>query len=212
MDQLVGEGVPLDVHHFVVGELVVDGVGNGIEQVGLAQAGLPVDEQGVIRLDGGGIAEIHGVRHGFAGGVGKFVFASYNKSVESVLVFPDPHIRFRDGAGNIRKGCLFAFGKSWLCLRHRGRRFLCGSSRLHCIGNAEDLYLYRETQNLRKSFLQGLQILAHQNAAVKFKGDDQKRRVVFKPTGLDVFNPAGVGGLRQLVCANLFLKVFFHQG
>lgn len=76
---------------FMLGLFFLTSFFDSHEKMGLSESAGSVDEQGVIRLDGGGIAEIHGVRHGFAGGVGKFVFASYNKSVESVLVFPNPH-------------------------------------------------------------------------------------------------------------------------
>ena len=36
LDELVGEGVPLDVDHPVLRVVLVDGVGDGVEQVGLA--------------------------------------------------------------------------------------------------------------------------------------------------------------------------------
>ena len=79
LDQLVGEGVPLDVDHLVLRVVLVDGVGDGVQQVGLAQAGLPVDEQGVVAL-----ARVVGHRPG--GGVGKFVGGAHHEALEGVLL------------------------------------------------------------------------------------------------------------------------------
>ena len=49
-DQFNGEFIALDIDDVVVGMLGVDLSGNGIEQVGLAQAGGAVDKQGVVGL------------------------------------------------------------------------------------------------------------------------------------------------------------------
>ena len=46
-DELVGKILPPDVDDLVVGVVLVDGVGDGVEQVGLAQTRLPVDEEGL---------------------------------------------------------------------------------------------------------------------------------------------------------------------
>ena len=79
LDELVGEGVALDVDHFIVRVVVVDGVGDGVKQVGLAQAGLAVDEQGVIA-----VARVVGHRPG--GGVGKFVGRAHHEPLEGILL------------------------------------------------------------------------------------------------------------------------------
>ena len=79
LDELVGEGVPLDVDHLVLRVVFVDGVGDGVQQVGLAQTGLPIDEQGVIAL-----ARVVGHRPG--GGVGKFVGGAHHEALEGVLL------------------------------------------------------------------------------------------------------------------------------
>ena len=47
LDQLVGEGIPFYVDHRQAGFVLMDRVGDGVEQVGLAQTGLPVDVEGV---------------------------------------------------------------------------------------------------------------------------------------------------------------------
>ena len=58
---------------------LVDGVGDGVEQMGLAQAGGPVDEQGVI-------AHSRVLRRLPGGGVGEFVGRAHYKPVEGVLL------------------------------------------------------------------------------------------------------------------------------
>ena len=45
LDELVGEGVALNIDDPVVRVVLVDLVGDGVQQVGLAQAGLAVDKQ-----------------------------------------------------------------------------------------------------------------------------------------------------------------------
>ena len=62
----IGEGISLDVDNFVIRVVFMDGVGDGVQKVGLAQAGLAVDKQWVITL-----SRIVGHRPG--GGVSKFV-------------------------------------------------------------------------------------------------------------------------------------------
>ena len=79
LDQLIGEGVALDVHHPEVGAGGVDFVGDGVEQVGLAQAGLAVDEQRVVAL-----ARVFG--HGQGGGVGELVGGTYHEALEGVVL------------------------------------------------------------------------------------------------------------------------------
>jgi hypothetical protein len=59
--------------------VVVDGVGDGVEQVGLAQPGFSVDEQGVVVL--GGV-----VGHGPGGGVGKLVGRAHHKALEGIFL------------------------------------------------------------------------------------------------------------------------------
>ena len=79
LDQLVGEGVPLDVDHLVLRVVLVDGVGDGVQQMGLAQAGLAVDKQGIIAL-----ARVVGHRPG--GGVGELVGGAHHEALEGVLL------------------------------------------------------------------------------------------------------------------------------
>ena len=59
--------------------MYVDGVGDGVEQVGLAQAGLPVDEQGVVVL-----RRVLGHRQG--GGVGQLVGVAHHEALEGVFL------------------------------------------------------------------------------------------------------------------------------
>ena len=69
-DEFVGEVLPADVDDLIVRVILVDGVGNGVEQVGFAQTGFPVDEEGVVILrrvlchcQGGGVGQLVGVAH-----------------------------------------------------------------------------------------------------------------------------------------------------
>ena len=64
--QLVGEVVALDIHDLRVGVVLLQPVGDGVEQVGLAQAGVAVDEQRVIVC-------ARALGHGVGGGVGQLV-------------------------------------------------------------------------------------------------------------------------------------------
>ena len=57
----------------------MDGVGDGVEQVGLAQAGLPVDEQGVITLP-----RVVGHRPG--GGVGELVGGAHHEPLKGIVL------------------------------------------------------------------------------------------------------------------------------
>ncbi len=79
LDELVGEGVALDIDDAVVRVLVVDLVGDGVEQVGLAQARLPVDEEGVV---------VHGrvVGHRPGGGVGELVGGAHHEPLKGVFL------------------------------------------------------------------------------------------------------------------------------
>ena len=81
VDQLVGEGVALDIDHLVAGVLLVDLVGDGVEQMGLAQAGLPEDEHGVV-------THARVVRHRPGGGVGKFVGGAHHEPLKGVFLRP----------------------------------------------------------------------------------------------------------------------------
>ena len=79
LDQLIGEGVALQVDDPVVRVVLVDAVGDGVEQVGLAQAGFAVDEQGIIAV--GGIFS-----HSQSGGMGKFVGRAYHEALEGIVL------------------------------------------------------------------------------------------------------------------------------
>ena len=79
LDQFIGEGISLDVDNFVIRVVFMDGVGDGVQKVGLAQAGLAVDKQWVITL-----SRIVGHRPG--GGVSKFVGGAHHEALEGVLL------------------------------------------------------------------------------------------------------------------------------
>ena len=74
-DQLVGEVVALDVHDAGVRPLLAQGVGDGVQQVGLAQSAVAVDEQGVVVLAGL-------LRHGLGRGKGQLVLGSHHIRLE----------------------------------------------------------------------------------------------------------------------------------
>ena len=77
-DQLVGEVVAFDVHDPVGRPGPGDVAGDGVEQVGLAQARLAVDEQGVV-----GAGRVLG--HGIGGRVGKLVAVAHDEPFKCVV-------------------------------------------------------------------------------------------------------------------------------
>ena len=91
LDQLNGEFIALDVSDFRGGVPVLDRVADGHEQVGLAQAGVAVDEEGIVifpRL----------LRHGDGGGVGELVGVADDKAIKGI-------------AGHLgQRGILLGFG------------------------------------------------------------------------------------------------------
>ena len=83
-NKFVGELVALDVNDVVFGVLLLDAVGDGIEQVGLAEAGLAVEKQGVI--DRGAL-----LRDGLRGGKRVLVGRADDEGVEGEL-----RVKFRE--------------------------------------------------------------------------------------------------------------------
>ena len=77
VDELVEEGLGGDVTHPVGRVVVVHVAGDGLEQVGLAQAGVAVDEQGVP-------APGRHLGHGLGGGVGEAVGPTDHEVLEGV--------------------------------------------------------------------------------------------------------------------------------
>ena len=57
----------------------MDGVGDGVQKVGLAQAGFAIDEQGIVALP-------RVVGHRTGGGVGEFVGGAHHEALEGVLL------------------------------------------------------------------------------------------------------------------------------
>ena len=81
VDELVGEVVPFDIHDAEIRPGDAQGVGDGVQQMGLAKAGVPVNKQGVVF--GGGIL---GDRQG--GGIGDPVGGSHHEFIEGELIAP----------------------------------------------------------------------------------------------------------------------------
>ena len=79
VDELIYEVLALGVHDAVPGVLALHPVGDGVEQVGLAQAGGAVDEQRIIG-SAGLICHLHG------GGEGELVGGAYHEALEGVPV------------------------------------------------------------------------------------------------------------------------------
>ena len=79
LDELVGEGVSLDVDDAVVGVLPVNLMGDGVHEVGLAQTGFSPDEQGVV-------PGARRLGHGPGSGVGELVGGAHHKAVEGVVL------------------------------------------------------------------------------------------------------------------------------
>ena len=84
-DQLIGELIPLDVGNAFFRALFMDLLPNGQKKMGLSQAGVAVDKQGVI-----GLARIF--RHGDGGSVGKLVGAAHDEAIKGIAR------HFRQGA------------------------------------------------------------------------------------------------------------------
>ena len=79
LNELVGEGVALDIDDAVVRMVCVDLVGDGVKQVGLSQAGFSVDEEGIV-------VEGRVVRHCAGRGVGEFVGRAHHEALEGILL------------------------------------------------------------------------------------------------------------------------------
>ena len=94
-DELVYKVLALDVEDTEAGMILSHPVGDGVEQMSLAQAGLPVDEQGVI-----GPARL--VRHLLGGGEGEFVGGAHHEPLKGVF--------FRLPAAGVGGGALGGVG------------------------------------------------------------------------------------------------------
>jgi len=70
-DQLVGEVVALDIDDAGLRPALLHQMSDGVQQMGLAQTGIAVDEQGVVALR-------RLLRHGFGGGVGQLVLGPHH--------------------------------------------------------------------------------------------------------------------------------------
>ena len=79
VDQFVGEIVALHVCDLGVGVVAADHIGDGVDQVGLTQTGVTVDQQGVVVL--GGM-----LRDRLGGGVGQLVGRAHHEGLERELV------------------------------------------------------------------------------------------------------------------------------
>ena len=88
-DQLIGEIVALDVYDAGIRLAGADLVGNGIQQMGLAQAGVAIDKQGVIVLR-------RLFRHGAGGGIGHLVLGPHHIGAEG------KGVGLQKGAGPVR--------------------------------------------------------------------------------------------------------------
>ena len=99
LDELVDEVVALDIDDLGVAVVFADDVGNGVQQVGLAQAGVTVDQQGVVVL--GGM-----LRHRHGGGIGQLVAGAHHEGIEGELRGGEP-VRRNPGSGRrtLRSRC-----------------------------------------------------------------------------------------------------------
>ena len=77
--QLIGQVVALDIGDFGMGVVFPNDVGDGVDQVGLAKAGVSVDEQRVVILG-------RMVGHRLGGGVSKLVGRAHHESIKGELV------------------------------------------------------------------------------------------------------------------------------
>ena len=79
LNELIGEGVPLDVENPKFRVRGVELVGDGVEQMGLAQSRLSVDKQGIVGLP-------WPVGHREGGGVGELVGGPHHEPLEGILL------------------------------------------------------------------------------------------------------------------------------
>ena len=79
LNQLVSERISLNVDDSVIGMLPVDLMGDGVHQVGLAQAGFAPNEEGIVAGTGG-------LGHRPGGGVGKFIGGAHHETVEGIVL------------------------------------------------------------------------------------------------------------------------------
>ena len=75
LNQFIGEIVTLDVDNVAVGVTLTDLVGDGIDQMGLAEAAVTVDKEGIVPLGGF-------FRDGLGCGMGKLVAAADNEGIK----------------------------------------------------------------------------------------------------------------------------------
>ena len=92
-DKIIDELVALDIEDPGGGILLMDDVGNGVEQMGLAQARTAIDEQGVVVL-------ARRVGHGAGGGAGQLVGGAYHEGLKGELA------AVHDGSGLVFLGVL----------------------------------------------------------------------------------------------------------
>ena len=123
--QLVGQVVALDVSDLGPGVVPADDVGDGIDQMGLAQAGVPVDQQGVVVLS-------RMLRHGDGGGISQLVGRAHHEGLECELRGSEPltlavravilelcviqvvqNLHFKIRGENVVKGGLDVFHEPW---------------------------------------------------------------------------------------------------
>ena len=95
--QLVGQVVALDVGDLGLGIVFLDDVGNGVDQVGLAKAGVPVNEEGVVVLG-------RMLRHRHGGGVGQLVGGAHHEGVKGEFIGGEAVALLFGGAVHFRVG------------------------------------------------------------------------------------------------------------
>ena len=79
LNELIDEVIALDVDDFSSRIILPDHVGDGVQQVGLAQTGIAVDQQGVVVL--GGM-----LRHRHRGGVGQLIAGTYHEGLKREIL------------------------------------------------------------------------------------------------------------------------------
>ena len=79
LNELIDEVIALDVDNFGSRIILPDHVGDGIQQMSLAQTGIAVDQQGVVVL--GGM-----LRHRHRGGVGQLIAGTYHEGLKREIL------------------------------------------------------------------------------------------------------------------------------
>ena len=164
-DEFIDKLIALDIDDVVIRMLLLDAVGDGIEQMRFAQAALSVDKQ---RIIGGGSF----LRDGFGSGKGVLVGRADNKGIKGVI-----RIEFHKGAAFFVQGVL----RKFLLIENDQLNFgleLIAHGFFNQLGVAADDNVLAEGGGRVDHKLFFVQL--HDLGIVKIGHDSRRRRVLFE--------------------------------